>query len=99
IANIFEMAGKIKATTFFGAQSKFFNLLMLKQVKDSKEYRDRFDMSWEKFCEHVGVNKRWVDEQLADLKPFEVEFLEAFLQFSGVPISKFKYLGESVVEG
>ncbi len=99
IANIYEMAGKIKATNFQTAQSNFFRLLMLKQVKDSKEYRNRFDMSWEKFCEHVGVNRRWVDEQLADLKPFKVEFLEAFLRFSGTPINKIKYLCESIAEG
>lgn len=99
IANVYEMAGKIKATNFQKAQSNFFGLLMLKRVKDSKEYRDRLGMSWEKFCEHVGVNRRWVDEQLGDLKPFKVEFLEAFLQFSGVPINKIKYLAESVAEG
>jgi uncharacterized membrane protein len=99
IANVYEMAGKIKATNFQKAQSNFFGLLMLKRVKDSKGYRDRLGMSWEKFCEHVGVNRRWVDEQLGDLKPFKVEFLEAFLQFSGVPINKVKYLAESVAEG
>lgn len=98
IANVYEMAGKIKAINFQKAQSNFFGLLMLKKVKDSKEYRDRFGMTWEKFCEHVGVNKRWIDEQLADLKPFKVEFLEAFLQFSGVPISKVKYLAEAKLE-
>lgn len=99
IANVYEMAGKIKATNFQKSQSDFFRLLMLKQVKDSKEYRGRFGMTWEKFCEHVGVNKRWIDEQLTDLKPFKAEFLEAFLQFSGVPVSKIKYLAESVLEG
>ncbi|MHB8772991.1 MAG: hypothetical protein ACYC7J_18505 [Syntrophales bacterium] len=99
IANVYEMAGKIKATNFQKAQSNFFGLLMLKQVKDSKSYRERFGMSWEKFCDHVGVNRRWVDEQLADLKPFKTEFLEAFLQFSGVPVSKIKYLAESITEG
>ncbi len=99
IAAIYEMAGKIKATHFQKTQSNFFGLLMLKQVKDSKEYRGRFGMTWEKFCEHVGVNRRWVDEQLADLKLFKTEFLEAFLQFSGVPVSKIKYLAESISEG
>jgi len=98
IANIYEMAGGIKATTFFTKQSKFLNLLMLKKVKDSKEYREKFGMSWEGFCEHAGVNRRWVDDQLADLKPFKVEFLEAFLQFSGVPLSKVKYLAEKFPE-
>jgi len=98
IASIYEMAGRIKAMNFSKTQADFFRLVMLKQVKDSKEYRNRFDMSWEKFCEYVGVNRRWVDEQLADLKPFKVDFLEAFLQFSGTPINKIKYLGEAITE-
>lgn len=99
IANIFEMAGKIKATNFNKSQAAFFSLLMLKKVKDAKEYRTSMGMSWEQFCQHVGVNRRWVDEQLADLKPFKVEFLEDFLRFSEVPLSKIKYLGESIAEG
>lgn len=99
IANVYEMAGKIKATTFFKSQAEFFNLVMLKKVKDSKEYRERFGMTWEQFCEHAGVNRRTVDRQLDELEPFRQEFLEAFLQFSGVPVSKIKYLAESISEG
>ena len=99
IANVFETAGKLKAMNFVKTQADFFNLVMLKQIKDSKEYRERFGMTWESFCEHVGVNRRWIDEKLADLKPFKSEFLEAFLQFSGVGINKIKYLGESISGG
>jgi len=99
IANIFEMAGKIKATNFNKSQAAFFSLLMLKKVKDAKEYRTSMGMSWEQFCEHVGVSRRWVDEQLVDLRPFKAEFLEDFLRFSEVPLNKIKYLGESIAEG
>ncbi|MRR15673.1 MAG: hypothetical protein EG826_04360 [Deltaproteobacteria bacterium] len=95
IANIYEMAGKIKATGFNKAQAEFFELLMLKQVKDAKEYRENSGMTWQQFCDHVGVDRRRVDEQLADLKPFKVEFLAKFANFSGFPINKIKYLGES----
>jgi hypothetical protein len=56
-------------------------------------------MTWEQFCEHVGISRRWIDEQLADLKPFKMEFLEGFLQFFEVPISKIKYLGEAISGG
>lgn len=96
IASIYEAAGKIKAMHFVKTQADFLNLVMLKNVKDAKEYRTRFGMSWEKFCEHVGVSRRWVDEQLTDLRPFKVEFLEAFLRFSGMPLSKIKYLAEPI---
>ncbi|MEN6422546.1 MAG: hypothetical protein ABFD76_11450 [Smithella sp.] len=94
IAKIFEGAGSIKTLKFQKSQSGFFYLLKMKEIKESKAYRDLFDMSWEKFCEYVGENRRWIDEQLADLKPFKVEFLEDFLQFSGVTLNKIKYLGD-----
>lgn len=99
IKQIYEMAGKVKATNFNKSQSAFFSLIMLKQVKDSKDYRAKFGMSWEQFCDHVGVSRRWIDEQLADLKPFKAAFLEDFLRFSGTTVNKIKYLGEAVAEG
>ncbi|MHB8123762.1 MAG: hypothetical protein ACYDG4_16615 [Desulfuromonadaceae bacterium] len=98
IANVYEMAGKIKTTNFFKTQADFFNLLMLKKVKDSKEYRERAGLTWEQFCDHIGVNRRTVDRQLEDLEPFRVEFLDTFANFSGVTINKIKYLGIAVNE-
>lgn len=94
-----KMAGKIEATSFFKSQAEFFRLVMLKQVKDSKEHREKYGMTWEQFCEYVGVNRRWIDEQLVDLKPFKAEFLEVFLHFLGTEINKIKYLGEVVSGG
>lgn len=96
IANVYKMAGKISATNFFKSQAEFFNLVMLKKVKDSKEYRERFGMTWEQFCEHVGVNRRTVDRQLDDLEPFRQDFLDQVSNFSGVTINKIKYLGNAV---
>ncbi len=93
IANIYEMAGKIKATNFFKSQAEFFNLLMLKKVKDSKEYRERFGLTWEQFCTHTGLNWRTIDRNLEDLKPFHCDFLQTFVNFTGVTFSKIKYLG------
>lgn len=99
IASLSEMAGKLKATNFFKTQADFFNLLLLKQVKDSKEYRDRLGMTWEAFCESIGLKRRTVDEQLQDLQPFRLEFLAAFRQLSGSDMSKIKYLGMAVTGG
>jgi hypothetical protein len=99
IAKIFEGAGSIKTLKFQKSQSNFFYLLKMKEIKDSKSYRDLFKMSWEDFCDYVGVDRRWIDEQLKDLKPFKVEFLEDFLRFSGTTLNKIKYLGESIAEG
>lgn len=98
IAALYEMKGKIKATHFFKEQAGFFDLLLLKQVKDSKDYRTRLNMNWEDFCESIGLKRRTVDEQLQDLQPFRLEFLAAFRQFSGVDVSKVKYLGMAISE-
>ena len=99
IASLSEMAGKLKATNFFKTQADFFNLLLLKQVKDSKEYRDRLGMTWESFCDSIGLKRRTVDEQLLDLQPFRLEFLAAFRQLSGADMSKIKYLGMAATGG
>jgi len=93
IAFVYEMAGRIKGTNFFKSQAEFFTLLGLKKVKDLKEYREKFGMTWEQFCEKVGVNRRTIDRHLDDLEPFRVDFLDTLANFSGVPISKIKYLG------
>ena len=95
IARISEMAGKIKATNFFKTQAEFFNLLLLKKVKDSREYRDRFGLTWEQFCTHAGLNWRTIDRNLEDLKPFHGEFLQTFVNFSGITFNKIKYLGNT----
>ena len=95
IGAFFEMAGKLKTTNFFKSQAEFFTLLMLKKIKESKEYRDRYHMNWDNFCDYVGVNWRTIDRHLADLKPFNQAFLDSFVNFSGVTFSKIKYLGLS----
>ena len=95
IGEIYELAGKVKATNFFKTQAEFFTLLMLKKVKDSKEYRERFGMTWEQFCTHARLNWRTIDRNLEDLKPFHQDFLQSFVNFSGVTVNKIKYLAMS----
>lgn len=92
---VYEMAGKIKSSSFTHRQFEFFTLLMLKQVKEAKEYRLKYGMNWEDFCEYVGLKRRNVDIQLEDLEPFRVEFLAKFATFLGDDISKIKYLGRA----
>ena len=96
---LFKMAGKIEGLNFFKSQSQFFVLVMLKQVKDNKEYREKYGMTWERFCEEIGIKRRTIDEQLLDLKPFKAEFLADFRQFSGMDLWKIKYLGEVITGG
>lgn len=92
---IFEMAGRVKAAAFSESQTRLMKILYLKRVKDDKEYRQAYGMTWEQFCEAVGEDRRRVDEQLVDLKPFKADFLAKFVSAFGVEISKIKYLGEA----
>ncbi len=96
IRNVFEMSGKIKAVSFIETQTKIMRLLYLKQVKDAKFYREKFGMTWDQFCEWTGENRRRVDEQLMDLKPFKAEWLTKFVNAFGCEINKVKYLGEAI---
>lgn len=93
---IYEMAGKVKTLAYTEAQARFFKLVMLKEVKEKKTYREQYGMTWEQFCEHVGVDRRKLDEQLQDLKPFKAEFSAVFAGFSGLEFHKIKYLGRAV---
>lgn len=92
---LFREAGRIEAMNFHRAQSEFFMLVMLKRVKESKEYREKLDMTWTQFCESVGVKWRTIDDKLSELKPLKVEFMQAFVNFSGFDFNKIKYLAEA----
>lgn len=94
---IYEMAGKVKTLKYTESQARFFKFVMLKQVKESKEYRERYGMNWEQFCEHVGEDRRRTDEIIIDLKPFRTDFLADFATFSGVDFNKIKYLGQALL--
>lgn len=99
IKYVANMSGKIETATFYGNMSKFFTLLMLKRVKDSKAYKAAGFNTWEAYCKSLGLSRRWIDEQLMDLKPFHADFLEGFHRFAGVDISKIKYLGGAITGG
>jgi hypothetical protein len=91
---LFREAGRIETLLFTRAQANFFALVMLKRVKETKEYRERLDMTWAQFCESIGLSHSTVDKQLDDLKPFKTEFLSSFANFSGFDFNKIKYLAE-----
>ena len=99
VSMLAEYAGRIKSTIFAEAQSKFFQLIFLKEVKDKKEYREKLGMTWEQFCESLGMNRRTVDVQLQDIKAFKTEFLAAFAKILDTDFNKIKYLGEEVLAG
>jgi hypothetical protein len=96
---LFREAGRIEAMNYQRAQADFFMLIMLKRVKEAKEYREKLDMTWPQFCEAVGVKWRTIDDKLADIKPFKEEFLTAFVNFSGFELNKIRLIGEAISNG
>ncbi|MEO5358427.1 MAG: hypothetical protein H7844_14175 [Nitrospirae bacterium YQR-1] len=94
-SEIFETAGKIKAAVYSESQGRFLKLIFFKSVKDSGKYK-KLGMAWSDFCSYVGHDRKRIDEQLADLKPFNAEFLVDFANFTGLDYSKIKYLGREI---
>ena len=97
IASVSEAMGKIMATNFFRAQADFFTMVMLKKVKDSREYL-RFGMTWQQFCDRAGIKRRTIDRELEKLEPFRQDLLGQLANLSGVTYSEVKYLGMAVKE-
>ncbi len=92
---IFEMAGKIKGMMFTESQEKCFKVLFLKKVKESRDYREVYGMTWEQFCDHIKVSRRSADAWLEELEPLTVDFSANFAGFSGYDLNKIKYLAQA----
>lgn len=77
IATTHRMIGQIRAADMLGQMATVSSLVWLKDVRESKIYRDLPDIgSWEAFCGHIGRSRSAVDEQLQNLETFGAEFLE-----------------------
>lgn len=83
IAQCHEVIGRVQANSLmvkFGAVS---NLVHLKNIKESKIYRDLPMVgTWEEFCKYLGLDRRTVDEDLQNLAAFGEDFLETSRQLS-----------------
>lgn len=83
IAQTHEMIGRIQG---FKAISEFADvgrLVWLKQMKESKIYRDLPNVgTWDKFCNYIGLSRQKVDEDLTNLAAFGDKFLTTVGSFS-----------------
>lgn len=76
IAQSYELAGQIKAVKMISKFGDVTSLMWLKQVKESKIYRDLPGIgTWEKYCEYVGVDRHTVDQDLLNLATFGEAFI------------------------
>lgn len=76
IAECHQMIGRIQASDAFGKLATVAGLMWLKDVKESKVYRDLPGVgTWEDFCNYVGKSRRLIDEDLQNLGTFGEQFL------------------------
>jgi hypothetical protein len=83
IAECHEVIGRIQGFKLITEFADVGNLVWLRQVKESKLYRDLPDIgTWDKFCDRVGLSRSKVDEDLANLAAFGERFLADVGNFS-----------------
>ncbi|MEA5113055.1 MAG: hypothetical protein VB050_03430 [Geobacteraceae bacterium] len=83
IAQSHEIIGRVQANTLMSKFANVSNLVHLKNIKESKIYRDLPMVgTWDKYCEYLGLSRQKVDEDLANLAAFGEDFLLTCQQFS-----------------
>lgn len=84
--------GVLQKINYDSAHNKMFKYAVLYKVRQNKEYR-KGGMTWEKFCEAIGEERRSVDRILNDMKPVYDEFSDKLSVLLGMPFNKIRYLG------
>ncbi len=81
IAECHQVIGRVQANQLMAKFGNVASLVYLKQVKDSKIYKDLPGIgTWDLFCESIGLARRTVDEDLLNLSTFGEDFLETCCQ-------------------
>lgn len=83
IAQCHEMIGRIQGFNIVGKLTTVGTLVWLKEIKESKVYRDLPNIgTWENFCSYLGFSRQKIDEDLTNLQTFGEEFLTTVGSFS-----------------
>jgi hypothetical protein len=96
IADAYETAGIIKGLNFVGKVVTVTRLVRLDLVKKSKGYRGIG--TWADYCNHVGLDRHTIDQQLLNLHTFGAEFLETVTSF-GVGYREMRKLRQLASDG
>lgn len=76
IAQVHEVIGQVKAVTMISEFGDITSLMWLKEVKESKIYKDVPGVgTWEKFCDLAGKDRHTIDQDLLNLATFGEKFL------------------------
>lgn len=82
IAQAHEVIGRVQSNLLMNKFTTVSNLIHLKQIKESKIYRDLPMVgTWDKYCDYIGLSRQKVDEDLANLAVFGEDFLLTSQQF------------------
>lgn len=77
------------------AFQEMLKAITLQRIKQSKEYKAG-GMTWDEFCESLGLARRSVDLMLEDIRPVVDTFSAKIADFSGMPFNKIRMLGKQV---
>jgi hypothetical protein len=76
IAECSKAIGRVQSANMFQKFATVSTLVWLKEVKDTKVYRDVPGIgTWEKFCDSVGMSRQKVDEDILNLETFGEDFM------------------------
>lgn len=101
IAETYEIAGRIQAFSLMQKVATVATLVQLKNIKQSKAYRDLPGIgNWDDYCVFLGLKRRTIDEHLENLATFGEDFLATVAIFDMGPralrqLRQLKYDGES----
>ena len=80
-----ERIGALKATEFVRKLVTVTTIKMLAEIKESKQYKGLkiilneelvTSPTWDQFCQHIGLSREKVDEDIRNLSVFGEDFLE-----------------------
>lgn len=90
-----QAAGALQAIDTTIAFQELLKAITLQRIKQNKEYKTG-GMTWDEFCESLGLARRTVDLMLEDIKPVMDTFSAKIADFSGMPFSKIRLLGKTI---
>lgn len=90
-----ESFGILRKIDYDVAHNEFLKLVVLYRVKQNKEYRAA-GLTWDDFCDAVGVERRQTDRLLAEVKPAFEAFSDKMSNLCGMPLNKIRLLGRTV---
>ncbi|MGE4496317.1 MAG: hypothetical protein AB7E48_00440 [Deferribacterales bacterium] len=99
IAEAYRLTGRIEAFSTFAKFADVGTLIMLKQIKDNKIYKDMPSLgTWENYCQSIGMSRSKVDEDLKNLEMFGEAFLADIGSF-GLGYRELRKLRSAASEG